>query len=81
MEPRPPTSQMASGAARNHPTFVTKRATLIFPPWIHIGGGYRTFRGQFARDEHVYSKSLGIIGRTAEDDVEICPWATDIANL
>lgn len=29
----------------------------------------------------MYSKSLGIIGRMAEDDVEICPWATDIANL
>lgn len=37
MEPRARTSQMASGATRNHPTFVTKRATLIFPPWIHRG--------------------------------------------
>jgi len=29
------TSRTVSGATRNHPTFATKRATLIFPPpWI-----------------------------------------------
>jgi len=33
------TSRKVSGVTRNHPTFATKRATLIFPPpWIRCRG-------------------------------------------
>jgi len=62
------TSRTVSGATRNHPTFATKRATLIFPPpWICCEERViEQFRGQFVR-KHVYDKSFGIIGRTVED--------------
>lgn len=55
------TSRTASGATRNHPTFATKHATLIFrPSWIHRDGEKR--RGGEERGES--ERGISNISRT-----------------